>query len=73
MYPTLSERLQNEWDEAEQARYEGLITEQVSNSLADIMGLIPWVLITYIVPFSIKMLVTYIPEHRLIYYYLFYH
>lgn len=29
MYPTLSERLQKEWDEAEQARYDGYITEQV--------------------------------------------
>lgn len=29
VYPTLSEGLQEEWDEIEQARYEGLITEQV--------------------------------------------
>ncbi|XP_061665801.1 N-acetylglucosamine-1-phosphotransferase subunit gamma [Syngnathoides biaculeatus] len=28
VYPTLNEKLQKEWDEAEQARYEGLITEQ---------------------------------------------
>ncbi|XP_056153416.1 N-acetylglucosamine-1-phosphotransferase subunit gamma [Lampris incognitus] len=33
VYPTLSERLQTEWDEAEQARYEGLITEQGYNNL----------------------------------------
>uniref|UniRef100_A0A3Q3VVC3 Uncharacterized protein n=1 Tax=Mola mola TaxID=94237 RepID=A0A3Q3VVC3_MOLML len=33
VYPTLSERLQSEWDEAEQARYEGLITEQGYNNL----------------------------------------
>lgn len=33
MYPTLKEELQKEWDEAEQARYEGLITEQVRASL----------------------------------------
>lgn len=32
MYPTLSEDLQSEWDEAEQARYEELITEQVKDS-----------------------------------------
>lgn len=32
MYPTLSENLQSEWDEAEQARYEELITEQVKDS-----------------------------------------
>lgn len=32
VYPTLSEKLQGEWDEAEQARYEGLITEQVEIS-----------------------------------------
>lgn len=29
VYPTLNQKLQEEWDEAEQARYEGLITEQV--------------------------------------------
>lgn len=28
----LTEKLQREWDEAAQAHYEGLITEQVSNS-----------------------------------------
>ncbi|XP_030622970.1 N-acetylglucosamine-1-phosphotransferase subunit gamma isoform X3 [Chanos chanos] len=28
VYPVLSERLQKEWDETEQARYDGLITEQ---------------------------------------------
>ncbi|XP_044035544.1 N-acetylglucosamine-1-phosphotransferase subunit gamma [Siniperca chuatsi] len=33
VYPTLSEKLQKEWDEAEQARYEGLITEQGYNNL----------------------------------------
>ncbi|XP_030196722.1 N-acetylglucosamine-1-phosphotransferase subunit gamma isoform X1 [Gadus morhua] len=33
VYPTLSEPLQKEWDEAEQARYEGLITEQGYNNL----------------------------------------
>lgn len=33
VYPTLSDTLQKEWDEAEQARYEDLITEQVRNSL----------------------------------------
>ncbi|XP_054454557.1 N-acetylglucosamine-1-phosphotransferase subunit gamma [Anoplopoma fimbria] len=33
VYPTLSEKLQREWDEAEQARYEGLITEQGYTSL----------------------------------------
>ncbi|XP_040031873.1 N-acetylglucosamine-1-phosphotransferase subunit gamma [Gasterosteus aculeatus] len=33
VYPTLSEKLQREWDEAEQARYEGLITEQGYNNL----------------------------------------
>ncbi|KAF3853452.1 hypothetical protein F7725_014140 [Dissostichus mawsoni] len=33
VYPTLSETLQKEWDEAEQARYEGLITEQGYNNL----------------------------------------
>ncbi|KAM4623941.1 N-acetylglucosamine-1-phosphotransferase subunit gamma isoform 2-T2 [Polymixia lowei] len=33
VYPTLSEKLQTEWDEAEQARYEGLITEQGYNNL----------------------------------------
>lgn len=39
VYPTLSEKLQREWDEAEQARYEGLITEQgYSNLLRDIFG-----------------------------------
>lgn len=35
VYPTLSEKLQREWDEAEQARYEGLITEQVKTTLAN--------------------------------------
>lgn len=30
VYPTLSEKLQSEWDQAEQDRYEGLITEQVN-------------------------------------------
>ncbi|XP_034414173.1 N-acetylglucosamine-1-phosphotransferase subunit gamma isoform X2 [Cyclopterus lumpus] len=34
VYPTLNEKLQKEWDEAEQARYEGLITEQVKTSSA---------------------------------------
>ncbi|XP_077358355.1 N-acetylglucosamine-1-phosphotransferase subunit gamma isoform X2 [Festucalex cinctus] len=33
VYPTLNEKLQKEWDEAEQARYEGLITEQGYNKL----------------------------------------
>ncbi|XP_047464688.1 N-acetylglucosamine-1-phosphotransferase subunit gamma [Mugil cephalus] len=33
VYPTLNEKLQTEWDEAEQARYEGLITEQGYNNL----------------------------------------
>ncbi|XP_074476383.1 N-acetylglucosamine-1-phosphotransferase subunit gamma [Sebastes fasciatus] len=33
VYPTLSETLQTEWDEAEQARYEDLITEQGYNNL----------------------------------------
>ncbi|XP_074519343.1 N-acetylglucosamine-1-phosphotransferase subunit gamma isoform X2 [Halichoeres trimaculatus] len=33
VYPTLSEKLQKEWDEAEQARYEDLITEQGYNNL----------------------------------------
>ncbi|XP_030019405.1 N-acetylglucosamine-1-phosphotransferase subunit gamma [Sphaeramia orbicularis] len=33
VYPTLSEKLQTEWDEAEQAQYEGLITEQGYNNL----------------------------------------
>ncbi|XP_028263263.1 N-acetylglucosamine-1-phosphotransferase subunit gamma [Parambassis ranga] len=33
VYPTLTEKLQGEWDEAEQARYEGLITEQGYNNL----------------------------------------
>ncbi|GAA6227959.1 N-acetylglucosamine-1-phosphotransferase subunit gamma isoform X3 [Lates japonicus] len=33
VYPTLTENLQEEWDEAEQARYEGLITEQGYNNL----------------------------------------
>ncbi|XP_070846276.1 N-acetylglucosamine-1-phosphotransferase subunit gamma [Chaetodon trifascialis] len=33
VYPTLSENLQSEWDEAEQAHYEGLITEQGYNNL----------------------------------------
>ncbi|KAM3591377.1 uncharacterized protein V6R79_001002 [Siganus canaliculatus] len=33
VYPTLNENLQSEWDEAEQARYEGLITEQGYNNL----------------------------------------
>ncbi|XP_012694351.2 N-acetylglucosamine-1-phosphotransferase subunit gamma [Clupea harengus] len=28
VYPTLGEKLQKEWDEAEQARYDGLITDQ---------------------------------------------
>ncbi|XP_061087052.1 N-acetylglucosamine-1-phosphotransferase subunit gamma isoform X1 [Conger conger] len=37
VYPALSEKLQNDWDEAEQARYEELITEQgYSNLLKDI-------------------------------------
>lgn len=31
VYPILSESLQSEWDEAEQARYEELITEQVKD------------------------------------------
>ncbi|XP_037546739.1 N-acetylglucosamine-1-phosphotransferase subunit gamma [Nematolebias whitei] len=33
VYPTLNQKLQEEWDEAEQARYEGLITEQGYNNL----------------------------------------
>lgn len=33
VYPTLNQKLQEEWDEAEQARYEGLITEQVEITL----------------------------------------
>lgn len=33
VYPTLTEALQKEWDEAEQARYEGLITDQGYNNL----------------------------------------
>uniref|UniRef100_A0A3Q3LJQ9 N-acetylglucosamine-1-phosphate transferase subunit gamma n=1 Tax=Mastacembelus armatus TaxID=205130 RepID=A0A3Q3LJQ9_9TELE len=33
VYPTLTEELQREWDEAEQARYEGLITDQGYNHL----------------------------------------
>ncbi|XP_039990917.1 N-acetylglucosamine-1-phosphotransferase subunit gamma [Xiphias gladius] len=33
VYPILTEQLQGEWDEAEQARYEGLITEQGYNNL----------------------------------------
>uniref|UniRef100_A0A3Q2Y600 N-acetylglucosamine-1-phosphate transferase subunit gamma n=1 Tax=Hippocampus comes TaxID=109280 RepID=A0A3Q2Y600_HIPCM len=33
VYPTLNEKLQKEWDEAEQARYEGLVTEQGYNNL----------------------------------------
>lgn len=33
VYPTLNEQLQKEWDEAEQAFYEGLITEQGYNNL----------------------------------------
>lgn len=33
VYPVLSEKLQEEWDEAEQARYEELITEQGYNKL----------------------------------------
>ncbi|XP_029383693.1 N-acetylglucosamine-1-phosphotransferase subunit gamma [Echeneis naucrates] len=33
VYPTLTDSLQMEWDEAEQARYEGLITEQGYNNL----------------------------------------
>ncbi|XP_061612620.1 N-acetylglucosamine-1-phosphotransferase subunit gamma [Phyllopteryx taeniolatus] len=37
VYPTLNEKLQKEWDEAEQARYEGLITEQgYDNLLRDV-------------------------------------
>ncbi|MFT7812014.1 N-acetylglucosamine-1-phosphotransferase subunit gamma [Arapaima gigas] len=37
VYPTLSERLQKEWDETEQALYEELITEQgYNNTLKDI-------------------------------------
>lgn len=40
VYPTLSEKLQREWDEAEQARYEGLITEQVKTTLADYIQLV---------------------------------
>ncbi|CAN9508558.1 unnamed protein product [Ophioblennius macclurei] len=39
VYPTLNEKLQEEWDEAEQARYEGLITEQgYNNLLRDVFG-----------------------------------
>lgn len=33
VYPSLTENLQTEWDEAEQARYEGLITDQGYNNL----------------------------------------
>ncbi|KAM9715948.1 N-acetylglucosamine-1-phosphotransferase subunit gamma isoform 2-T4 [Menidia menidia] len=33
VYPTLNEKLQKEWDDAEQALYEGLITEQGYNNL----------------------------------------
>ncbi|XP_075890602.1 N-acetylglucosamine-1-phosphotransferase subunit gamma [Nelusetta ayraudi] len=33
VYPSLNEKLQGEWDEAEQSRYEGLITEQGYNHL----------------------------------------
>ncbi|CAK6964146.1 N-acetylglucosamine-1-phosphotransferase subunit gamma [Scomber scombrus] len=33
VYPSLTDNLQKEWDEAEQARYEGLITEQGYNNL----------------------------------------
>lgn len=33
VYPALSDNLQKEWDEAEQARYEDLITEQGYNNL----------------------------------------
>ncbi|XP_020493215.1 N-acetylglucosamine-1-phosphotransferase subunit gamma isoform X1 [Labrus bergylta] len=33
VYPTLSEKLQREWDEAEQAHYEDLVTEQGYNNL----------------------------------------
>ncbi|KAM4524544.1 N-acetylglucosamine-1-phosphotransferase subunit gamma isoform 2-T2 [Odontesthes bonariensis] len=33
VYPTLNERLQKEWDDAEQALYEGLITDQGYNNL----------------------------------------
>lgn len=49
MYPTLSESLQSEWDEAEQAHYEELITEQVKDSWAlrrdALMGLIIFIVI----------------------------
>ncbi|TNN39691.1 N-acetylglucosamine-1-phosphotransferase subunit gamma [Liparis tanakae] len=38
VYPTLDEKLQKEWDEAEQARYEGLVTEQgYSHLLRDVL------------------------------------
>lgn len=33
VYPTLTEKLQREWDEVEQAHYEGLITDQGYNNL----------------------------------------
>ncbi|KAK2884901.1 N-acetylglucosamine-1-phosphotransferase subunit gamma isoform X2 [Channa argus] len=33
VYPTLTKKLQREWDDAEQARYEGLITDQGYNNL----------------------------------------
>uniref|UniRef100_A0A1A8DBH8 N-acetylglucosamine-1-phosphate transferase, gamma subunit n=1 Tax=Nothobranchius kadleci TaxID=1051664 RepID=A0A1A8DBH8_NOTKA len=33
VYPTLNNELQKEWDETEQARYDGLITEQGYNNL----------------------------------------
>ncbi|XP_070707944.1 N-acetylglucosamine-1-phosphotransferase subunit gamma [Pempheris klunzingeri] len=33
VYPSLSKKLQREWDEAEQARYEDLITDQGYNNL----------------------------------------
>ncbi|KAM6897883.1 N-acetylglucosamine-1-phosphotransferase subunit gamma [Xenentodon cancila] len=33
VYPTLNEKLQKEWDEAAQALYEGLVTEQGYNNL----------------------------------------
>ncbi|XP_026206905.1 N-acetylglucosamine-1-phosphotransferase subunit gamma [Anabas testudineus] len=33
VYPTLTEKLQREWDEAEQARYDSVITDQGYNNL----------------------------------------
>lgn len=52
MYPTLSENLQSQWDEAEQAHYEELITEQVKESwVLRCDAPISLVIFTVIVPF----------------------